>query len=124
MIEIQQTVDVTPEHEIFLKLPDAVPVGRITITISVAENPAPVHELRLVSAETLKSLTVNKLHSKKNHELNTLLNYKEAQIAIAALSGESHEHKSFIKYAGCLKNSSLFKGDSAVIQKKMRDEWN
>jgi hypothetical protein len=49
---------------------------------------------------------------------------REAQMMISRNSGKSHKDKSFAKYAGCLKNSSLFRGDSVTIQKEMRSEWD
>lgn len=37
MYNIEQTVDIPAEREIFLKLPETVPVGRATIRVSVEE---------------------------------------------------------------------------------------
>jgi hypothetical protein len=67
--------------------------------------------LGMVTAERLKKLLANGSQS-FSENYNAPLDLREAQLTISRNSGKSHKDMSFTKYAGCLKNSSLFKGDS------------
>jgi hypothetical protein len=77
----------------------------------------------MVTAEQLKKLLVNGAQP-LSKIYNAPLDLREAQMTISRNSGNCHKDKSFTKYAGCLKNSSLFKGDSVAIQKELRCEWD
>jgi hypothetical protein len=97
---IEQTIDIPAKREIFLKLPQTVPEGRATITISI-------NEYEKTGTREIPSLEKLKLQAAKKTA------YRKA-------SGK----KPFEGLYGILKDSTTFAGDPVEIVKKLREEWD
>jgi hypothetical protein len=79
--------------------------------------------LKTITAEQLKTLVGDGLKKVPQTGYRQPLDLREARMEIAWASEKPHAGKSFAKYAGCLKGSPLFEGDSVAIQRAMRNEW-
>jgi hypothetical protein len=129
VMTLEKTVEIGADRHISLDftVPETLPCGETQIVVLFIPGTAAVGAsksgLGMVTAEQLKKLLANGSRP-FSENYNALLDLREAQLTISRNSGKSHKDMSFTKYAGCLKNSSLFKGDSVAIQKEMRSEWN
>jgi hypothetical protein len=125
MITIQRTVDVSDSHKLTIDIPPEIPAGKICLTYSaVPASPAETERtaLKAIPADQIKTLlrdddTVPRRYSNRAQDL------REARLSIAFQYGRPHENQSYAKYAGCLKDSGVFTGDSIAIQEEMRREW-
>jgi hypothetical protein len=128
VMTLEKTVEIGADRHISLDftVPETLPCGETQVVVLFIPEPAAraaKSGLGMVTVEQLKKLLVNGAQPfSETH--NAPLDLREAQMAISRNSGKSHKDMSFTKYAGCLKDSSLFKGDSAAIQKEMRSEWD
>jgi hypothetical protein len=137
VMTVEQTVEIGADRRISLDLtvPETVPGGKTQVVVLFIPQTAATGTgksegepqagfgLGTVPAEQLKKLLADSAQP-SDKSYNVPLDLREAQIAISFNSGKSHKDKSFIKHAGCLKNSHLFQGDSVAIQKEMRSEWD
>jgi hypothetical protein len=126
---IEQTVEIPADHRIILEIPPEVPAGKTILTFSPAPAAfaAPLPEentdLKMITAEQLKTLAGETLKKIPTREYRQPSDLREARMEIAWAAGKSHAGKSFVKYAGCLKDSPVFEGDSVMIQRNIRSEW-
>jgi hypothetical protein len=129
LMVIEQTVEIPADHRLTINVPPEVPAGRMILTLSPAPEafvPLPPEEnisLKMITAEQLKTLAENTLKKMPTREYRQPSDLREARMEIAWAAGKSHAGKSFVKYAGCLKDSPVFEGDSVMIQRNMRSEW-
>jgi hypothetical protein len=120
ILTIQHTIDIPADRRVVFDLPREVPDGKITLTLSVEtveETP-----LKIIPPEQIKTLLRDD-DSVYGRYSNRPQDIRETRIAIAFRAGKSHDDQSYAKYAGCLKDSGIFSGDSVSIQKEMRRDW-
>jgi hypothetical protein len=124
---VEQIVEIPADRRLVLNVPPEIPAGRVILTFSpaapLAEGPGEDTGLNIITVEQLKALVGDGLEKLSRTGYRQPLDLREAQMEIAWASGKPHDGKSFSKYAGCLKNSPLFAGDSVAIQREMRNEW-
>jgi hypothetical protein len=123
---IQQTIEIPADRRVYLDLPlpETTPMGRAEVQITITLASAPKREmskLGMFTAEQLKTLIDAEVPEQpKNWEV---LERREAWLSLTWQHGKSRKEHSLFKYAGCLKDSGIFDGDSMDIQREMRREW-
>ena len=125
---IQQTIDIPANRKIHLDLtlPEGAPFGKTELVLEFKPAAAVKNArgMEMISAEQLKTLLLGGRGIAAQGEYNAPLDLRETQQAIAWKSGKKIAAQSFAKYAGCLKDSGVFEGDSVAIQREMRREWD
>ncbi|MDR1317366.1 MAG: hypothetical protein LBK13_10895 [Spirochaetales bacterium] len=111
MITIQKTVDIPSDRRLHLdlELPEIVPSGRTSVVLVFPVPESPAAQTTVSTHDPQRSFSLEELK-------------KEARQKTAQRLANP-EMDSMKKYAGCLKGSKVFDGDSVAIQKAMRDEW-
>ncbi|MDR3172252.1 MAG: hypothetical protein LBU17_11640 [Treponema sp.] len=121
---IQQTIEIPADRRVYFDLPRDIPIGEAKVEFTITLVPALKKEepkLGMITSEQLKTLIGDKAPSlPKGCEVS---DRREAFINLAWQRGKPHKEHSLFKYAGCLKDSGIFDGDSMDIQREMRREW-
>jgi hypothetical protein len=102
MMTIQQTVTIPSDRHLSLDLPEAVPIGQVTLIISF--------------------VPAQKVGESDSYALPTLDALKK-QAAEKTAKRIAEGKKPFEGLSGCLKNSKTFEGNPVEIIRAMRDEW-
>jgi hypothetical protein len=114
---IQQTIDIPASRRLYLELPDTAPTGHAEIQLTISL--VPPHAKAAPGDERLEKLLkpFPSLEELKFEELKR----EAAEKTLRRLADPANDPMR--KYAGCLKDSSVFEGDPVDIQREMRDEW-
>jgi hypothetical protein len=120
---IEQTIEIPADRRVHLDLPlpETTPTGRAEVQITITMVPASKKEepkLGMFTTEQLKTLIGANVPDLPNS--NGVLERREALQALAWQYGKPRKEHSLFKYAGCLKESGIFDGDSMDIQREMR----
>jgi hypothetical protein len=108
MIVMQETVTIPADRGLFLKLPEYVPPGKATITVSVTE--------------TVES-GVPAVHKVLEETQSPSLEDLKQQAAEKTARRKAGGKNPFEGLYGVFKDSKTFAGDPVEIVKKWREEW-
>jgi hypothetical protein len=120
---MQQTIEIPADRRVYFDLPKTTPTGHAEVQITITLSPAPkkrepVMGLEMFTPEQLKTLISDNVPAlPESCEVN---DRREAFLALAWQRGKPHKEHSLFQYAGCLKDSGIFDGDSMDIQREIR----